>query len=468
VRTALALALFLLTLGWQSGGASADDEASFASIDQRAEQALSNDDVVGLAYAIVKDGRIVHERGLGVTAKGGTPVTPATPFQLGSMSKAFTAVAVLALVEQKRLDLDAPAQRYLPWFELDDAITLRHLANHTSGIPRDSDPAGGDVTTLDARVRHIARTHLEAKVGERHSYASANYQVLGRIVEEASGSSFGAFVHQRIFSPLHMSHGFVDWNAAQSSSPALGHRYWFGFPRVANLPHESDRLPTASLLGSAHDLALFELALLGKDPALLSPASFMELFRPTVRIDETSSYAMGWRVGTIAGERAIHHGGILPHYRGKMVMLVDRGFGVVVLTNTASLFGTPTSHRLADDIAKLLVGQSPSRTFLSLHRLHLFADVIAALIVLNVLQELVRLRRFREALPTQRKKTKRSAIITLVVGALLLSTPWLLGIGWRESFRVVPDFSLVLFVTQLVACAIALTKLHWLRQRSEA
>lgn len=461
MRTALALGVLLLLLFAETSGASAADD--FAEIDQRAREALESNDVVGLAYAIVKDGRVVHERGLGMTAKGGSPVTPDTPFQLGSMSKAFTAVAVLALVDQKRLDLDAPVRRYLPWFEVSDVITLRHLANHTSGIPRDADPAGGDVTTLDLRVRHIAHAELDAQVGERHAYASANYQVLGRIVEEVSGSWFGGVVQKRIFSPLHMKHSFVDWSVAVNDSPALGHRYWFGFPRVALLPHESDRLPTASLLASAHDLALFELALLRRDPALLSRASFDELFHPTARIDETTSYAMGWRVGTIAGERAIHHGGILPHYRGKMVMLPDRGIGVVVLTNTASLLGTPTSHRLADDIAKLLVGQSPKRTFLSLRRIHVFADIFAALIVVTVVRELVRLRRFR-----REAKARRSAILTLVVGALLLSTPWLLGIGWRESFRVVPDFSLVLFVTQLTACAIALVKLYWLRKSAQS
>jgi CubicO group peptidase (beta-lactamase class C family) len=309
------------------------------------------------------------------------------------------------------------------------------------------------------RVRNIAHAELEAQVGERHAYASANYQVLGRIVEEVSGSWFGGVVQKHIFQPLHMEHSYVDWSVAVNHSPALGHRYWFGFPRVALLPHESDRLPTASLLASAHDLALFELALLRKDPALLSSRSYDELFRATARIDETTSYAMGWRVGTIAGERAIHHGGILPHYRGKMVMLPERGIGIAVLTNTASVFGTPTSHRLADDIARLMLGQSPRRTFLSLGRIHVFADIFAALMVLTVVQELVRLRRFRAD-----KKAKRSAIVALVIGALLLLAPWLLGIGWRESFRVVPDFALILLVTQLTACAIALLKLYWLRQ----
>jgi CubicO group peptidase (beta-lactamase class C family) len=144
---------------------------------------------------------------------------------------------------------------------------------------------------------------------------------------------------------------------------APGHRYWFGFPLPADLPEEPGRLATASLISSAADMARFLRFQLGdgswEGQRLLSSAAMAEMHRGTAEGDGFR-YAMGWREGPIGPARALHHGGILPDFRGKMIVLPDLDAAVVVFTNASTLMplpAQPTSHVLADEIAAYLAGE---------------------------------------------------------------------------------------------------------------
>ncbi|MEO8226327.1 MAG: serine hydrolase domain-containing protein, partial [Gemmatimonadota bacterium] len=182
----------------------------FGAIDAYVARAMAADRVPGASIAIVHGDTVVHVRGFGSDGRG-NPVTGETGFVLGSMSKAFTALAVMQLVERGRVELDAPAQRYLPWFRVGDsaasaAITVRQLLLHTSGIPTRAARARGDARTLTDHVRALASVKLAHAPGTVHEYASPNYLVLGAIVEAVARRPFGAYVEQEIFAPLQMEH----------------------------------------------------------------------------------------------------------------------------------------------------------------------------------------------------------------------------------------------------------------------
>ncbi len=331
-----------------------------------AEQ-MQRNRIPGVAVAIVAHDSVVYARGFGTDGVGAS-VTERTAFVLGSMSKSVTALAVMQLVEQHLVQLDAPVQLYLPWFRVADTrasarITVRHLLHHTSGIPTNAPRATGASRTLTDQVRALADVALHNPPGAVHAYASPNYLVLGAIVEAETRHSYGSYVQAAIFAPLGMHDSHVD----QTSVPdrehpghlSRGHVYVFGFPVARTLPHEGDRLPTAALISSAADLGRFLVAQLRTDSsALLRVAGFAQMHTGGAASDGFS-YAFGWRDGTIAGQRAVHHGGIVPNVRGKMVMLPDQGLGVVVLTNVSSAIPwpiTPTSHLMADQIAAALIG----------------------------------------------------------------------------------------------------------------
>ncbi|MDF1504156.1 serine hydrolase domain-containing protein [Roseisolibacter sp. H3M3-2] len=444
--------LGVCALAWAARGRLLAQAPDLAAIDRYAARLLDADRVPGAALAIVRDGRPVHVRGFG-RDRAGRPVTGRTSFVLGSMSKSITALAVMQLVEQGRVALDAPVRRYLPAFRLAAAdsgasVTVRHLLLHTSGIPHraggasDARGAGASLASRVAALRDVAPTHAP---GTRHAYASPNYLVLGAIVEAVAGVPFAAYVEREIFAPLAMHDSFTDRSRALARAFAGGHVYALGFPVPSTLAAEPDRLPTAGLMSSAEDLSHFLAMQLDGGRfggrTLLADTSVRRMHAGGAPGDGFS-YAFGWREGRVGGARAVHHGGIVPDFRGKMVMLPDAGWGVVVLTNASSAVPwpiAPTSHRLADDVAAYLAGRPlPAPT--SRHRA-LFAGVAAAmgLVLLAQLRTLWRTWRVApEPRAGPRRLTRADATdVAFLVGVGLL--PRLVGLTWRDLWYGAPD-----------------------------
>lgn len=465
----------LLCAGGAPVHAAAGHQADWAAIDQYVEAMMRADRVPGAAVAIVKNDSIVHLKGFGVAGPDGQPVTPQTPFLLGSMSKSFTALAIMQLVEAGKLDLDAPVLHYLPWFRVADPsatarITLRHLLHHTSGIPTKAPRAEGVPLTLEAHVRALQTVQLQHEPGTSHEYASPNYQVLGAIIEAVTQQSFGDYIQQHVFTPLNMHQSYVSYPDAQTQGLSQGHQLWFGYPIAADLPYEVDRQPTASLIASVEDLARYEIAQLnggqGESARVLSADGVRQLHHP-VAPGEDYTYAMGWRVGTIHGVNAVHHGGVLPNYRGKMVLLPDTGWGVVVLTNVSSFVGRPTSHDLADGIATMLVGGAAAPSTLSLSRLYLLLTIGLLLITANQVKDGLLIGRWH-ARARLHLGTRATYIRHIVVPialelaipiVLVVGLPYVLGFSLRTFFQQIPDLSSWLALTAGLGFTIGMLKM---------
>ncbi|HEY1016316.1 MAG TPA: serine hydrolase domain-containing protein, partial [Herpetosiphonaceae bacterium] len=172
-RAALTLALgWLLAFGPAARLASA--RADLAAIDAYLARQMEELRMPGLALGIVRGDEIIALKGYGVAGPDGTPVTPQTAFSIGSLTKSFTALAIMQQVEAGKLELDEPARRYLPWFRVADpaasaSITVRHLLNNASGLPRDFDPLAPHAVdqtpeTLEARLRSLGDAELEGPV----------------------------------------------------------------------------------------------------------------------------------------------------------------------------------------------------------------------------------------------------------------------------------------------------------------
>ncbi len=463
------VAILLSALMLSNHPLDAQSTPDFAAVDSFVTQVMRADRLPGASLAIVHDGHVVHARGFGTDGYG-RAVTPHTSFTLGSMSKAFTALAIMQLVDSGRVELDAPAQRYLPWLRVADStastrITVRHLLLHTSGIPTRARRATGESRTLADHVRALAGTSLARAPGSGHEYASPNYLVLGAIIEAVTGETYAHYVERAIFAPLQMGHSHTDRARAIAQGMAQGHVYMLGYPRATTLPFEHDRLPTAALISSAQDMAQFLIAQLADgvyDGRRVASAASVAAMHTGGAPSEGFSYAFGWRDGAIGGVRAVHHGGITPNFRGKMVMLPDSGWGVVVLTNASTGIPmplTPTSHRLADDIAAYLVGTalppatSPHRT-----RWLLLAALLAGVLVSQV-RGLWRL--WRAPRVASRGRAWRMAAFDVVVGAALaLVPPRFFGVSWPEMPAVAPDLAWWLLVMATLCIASALIRIR--------
>jgi CubicO group peptidase (beta-lactamase class C family) len=335
--------------------------------------------IPGLSLAIVEGDQILHLRGFGRARPGDKAPTPETPFFIGSLTKSFTALAVMQLAEAGKVELDSAVQRYLPWFRVAEPqvsawISVRHLLNQTSGLPmlRGLVNLGDFDSRTDAaerQARALSRLKITRPVGSKFEYSNTNYNVLGLIVEAASGESYTEYIQNHIFNPLGMSHSHTSKAAALQNGLAIGHRYWFGHPFPAhNLPLPQGSLPSGQLVSSAEDMAHYLIAHLNGGrycgEQILSGAGIAEMHRPAVEIREMGTsfgyYGMGWVSQKIGETRIVWHSGIVPDFGAFMALVPGQKKGLVLLFNANHAMLKMTFDEVGLGAARRLAGELPS------------------------------------------------------------------------------------------------------------
>jgi len=456
----------------------------YAAIDDFVEGEMQAQRIPGLSLGIVRDGQIVHEQGFGEADESGRDVTARTPFIIGSLSKSFTAMAIMQLVEAGQVDLDAPVQEYLPWFRVADEaasaeITVRHLLNQTSGISPKTGKTyqgNGDVSdqALERAVRKLDTVELTEPVGSTFQYSTVNYAVLGLIVQEVSGESYEDYVQRRIFTPLGMRHSFTSEADAEPEGLATGHNYWFSRPVAADVPYNRGILPAGYLISSAEDMTHYLIAQLDDGSydgtTVLSPAGTAQMHQaaaPTSIAD--TSYGMGWFVGPVNGLSAVFHQGETFTYHANIVLLPSRHEGVVVLMNAENSVDLFTRGRLgtiASGVASILEGEQPpdppSRTPLFVVYTILFGAITIQ--GAGMFRSISRLRRRR--LPTGRFLCRTRIVVSLFTNfawalLVLLLLPKQLGVPLLTLTQGLPDLAYMLLVSGSVALAWGLTRTAW-------
>lgn len=371
--------------------------------------------IPGLALGIAEGDRIAYVRGFGTADDSGREVTPQTPFIIGSVSKSFTALAVMQLVEAQRIELDAPVQRYLPWFRVADEqasaeITVRHLLNHTSGLSTKTSRSyqgDGDTsdTALEQAVRKLHSAALTDPVGSKYQYSTINYSVLGLIVQTVAAQSYERYVQTRIFDPLEMRNSYTSEAAAHPRGLATGHNYWFGRPRSADLPYNRGLVPAGFLISSAEDMTHHLISQLNggryDGTSVLSPDGIRELYRPAVRTPEAdTSYGMGWFVGPLNDIPAVHHQGETLNFQANVVLIPQSRRGVVVLMNAENSLDLFTNGRMgtiAEGVTSLLEGREPASPPSNVAIFIVYAALFALLVLQarGIAKSVVALRRRR-------------------------------------------------------------------------
>jgi CubicO group peptidase (beta-lactamase class C family) len=341
------------------------DEVHAEATDESIRASMATAHIPGLAVGVVQDGHVVYLRGYGVAGPDGRPVTPQTPFILGSTSKSFTALAVMQLVEAGRIELDAPVTRYLPWFRTSRAaesaqITVRHLLHHTSGLSTyeglqgfwDNDQRS---LALENGVRALSHAQLRQQPGERYEYSNANYNALGMIVQAASGMSYEEYVRSSIFRPLGMHHSAAALSDTAAADVARGYRHWLLWPVPFDAPYPRRMTPAGFLISSADDLSHYVAALLNggvyEQRQLLSPQGVATLHTPAARINPSVSYGMGWAIRGAPGATTVWHDGDVSNFHSHLRLLPDQQLGLIVLMNVGGTGrGTPVND-VVDGIA---------------------------------------------------------------------------------------------------------------------
>ena len=310
-----------------------------AKIDQAAAEALQKTGVPSASVAIVKDDKIVY-----VKAYGDAKLDPRTPadakmrYSIGSISKQFTATALLMLQEQGKLSLDDKVGKYIPDLTRANEVTIRQLLSHTSGYqdywPQDYVMPGMlKPVTAQQIMETWAKKPLDFDPGTKWQYSNTNYVIAGAIAEKVAGMPLWQFLQEHVFKPLGMSSAYdIDKTKLTESDPIGYYRFALGPLHPAPKEGPGWLFAAGEIAMTAEDLAKWDIAII--DQKLLKPASYAQFGTDTLlRNGLSTRYGLGVSVGSNGGFRSLSHSGEVSGFTAQNTVFPDERTAVVVLTN---------------------------------------------------------------------------------------------------------------------------------------
>jgi CubicO group peptidase (beta-lactamase class C family) len=350
-RTVVGVVLCLTALpfgGWMARGDLVDD---YVHVE------MKHSHLPGVALAVTRGGSVVKLAGYGMAnVENEVPVTPQTVFQIQSVTKSFVATAIMMLVEEGKVAVDAKVSTYLEgtpesWKD----ITIRHLLSHTSGI-KDfiNEPTASlrlEVSDDDVFQATAARP-LNFQPGAKYAYSNSNYHLLAMIIRKVSGDFYGIFLKNRVFQPLGMSQTrVVSWS---NIIPDRAAGYLQQGSQLRNGQFVAESILAyggGGIVSTAEDMAKWDLALRGDK--LLPRSRLEQMWAPTKLNDgNLSNYGFGWSIGGKPPHRLIQHsGGHITGFTSHIVRYLDDDLSVIVLVNAG--FGNP--GKIAQRVAGMYV-----------------------------------------------------------------------------------------------------------------
>jgi CubicO group peptidase (beta-lactamase class C family) len=449
-------------------------QPDYAAIDAYLQSELQAMNMPGAALAIVHGDQLVHVKTYGIADPSGRAVTPDTPFILASVSKSFTALAVMQLVEAGKIELDTPVQHYLSWFQMADpaasqAITVRMLLNHTSGLPgqagfliiRSDDQSAG---ALEQHVRSLSTVQLDRAPGATYEYSNANYDILGLLVQTVAGQPYETYIQTHIFAPLGMSQSFTSRSDAAAHGLAAGYQHMLGFPVAQPWPYPRAMLPSGFLISSAQDLSHFIIAQLNdgqyQAQSILSPQGIAAMHTGTVPVSTGGSYGMGWVDLTIKGTHIVAHDGDSYNYHTSIYLLPESKWGLALLMNGSNAMYFARMEQLPLNLTGILVGalspaQIQSNPILLMNELYRNSLVFAFLLAVVAIWTGLRLRRWSRRPESRPRGIGRIAYLILPL-AFFLWQVWLFLFSLPQAMGGYPLPTLFAFRPDLIGLAVVL------------
>lgn len=357
VKIQLLLLLCLISTGVQSQHVS---DSMSQKVSDYLSVTMKDAKIPGLSYVIVSDGE-VKTGNLGYSNIGNqSAVNSNTLFELGSTSKAFTALTILKLQKENKINLNDEVSKYVPWFRpsykgMETAISIKHLLHHTSGIPFYSIsllPEGNMENALEKTVRKINDIGLNRLPGKKYEYATVNYDILAYIVEQVTNQSFESYIKENIFEELGLSNTDIGM-ASDSSLMSTGYKIGFFKPREYKAPTYKGNNAAGYIITNGKDIARWLQLQMG-----LIPSNYDSLIEKSHDIDEVvitkrlSTYTYGWYV-SLKGDGKIYHGGLNPNFSSYITFQKNEGIGVAILANSNS----PYTRIIGQNIMKILAGE---------------------------------------------------------------------------------------------------------------
>lgn len=398
----------------------------------------------GLYVAVLKEGEVVFQKGYGyANVKEKTPITPETSFELGSTSKAFTALGILTLRDKGLVELNAPVRDYLPWLEMKYKgvpadVTISQLLYQTSGIPDTTlvnIPVSEADDALEQTVRTLVGLELEQAPGERFVYATINYDVLGLVIQEVSGQLYEDYMKENVLEPLGLHQTYL--YREDASHMATGYKFGFGRALEYEAPTYRGNTPAAYYITNGSDMIKWANIQLGFDGGSSFKRELMdEALAPDYTVPVFNyAYAMGWALVPRGGEEYFHAGSN-PNFQSFITFRPEEKLAVVALSNTSGY----VTEDLSSGLMSLLMDRpitKQSDSFQGIDRTasiitYILVPFIAAILFLigRIGVQLLRGARFRR--PLQRSDWLGFVISLLFVAAFTYCLYLIPDVFYRE------------------------------------
>lgn len=324
----------------------------------------------GFALGVVKNGKLIYAKGFGVAKLGAnSPVTSRSLFHMASVTKTFVATAVMQLVEQGKIDLDAPITKYLPYFKMDDEryrdVKIRQMLSHTSGIPDTTnyhwDKPEYDDGALERFVRSTANQKLVFAPGEKFAYSNTAYEILGDLISKVSGESFEDYVQHHILTPLGMKDSTLLVRQANPSLLTSPHVEESGKLVVSKIfPYNRAHAPSSTLYSNIDDMSRWAIANLNHGELdgrrILKTETAQLMWQPVVSAFNMKE-GIAWFTKDLQGHRLVMHDGGDVGFESRLLLAPDDSVAVIAITNYAA---GKDYLQFATDALKIMLDLKPA------------------------------------------------------------------------------------------------------------
>ncbi len=323
-----------------------NDTALANKVDDYLKSELSSKRIPGMSVCVVRDGKVIFAKGYGfANIELSATATQETIYEVASLTKPFTATAIMMLVEEGRISLEDPLSKYFPGApETWGKITIRHLLSHTSGLSdffsipalrSESGFAWDREYKPEELLRVLFQASLQTQPGEKWSYSNLGYYLLGFIIEKVAGDTYEQFLRRRIFQPLQMPATRRMSRKDVIQNRATGYTWDHNVLRNAAPTSVTWAYSEGGLVSSVSDLAKADAGLF--TPKLLNKTTLEQMWSPTRLNDGTiARYGFGWNIASDPGRRQIYHSGNKPGFFSIIRHYVDDHLTVVLLANADS------------------------------------------------------------------------------------------------------------------------------------
>lgn len=365
------IALLTFNLSTPTVCQSVEGSRDFSELEKVLLAELQEKNAPGAAVAIVSGNKIIFAKGFGVSnVETNAPATPDTLFQIGSITKTFTATAVLTLADEGKLKLDAPIGDYAKGLNPKIArVTLHQLLSHTAGIIDEPDEFGGqDESMMATYLRSWKDNYALFDPGVVFSYSNSGFALAGFTAQEVTGKPYVDLMTERVFQPLGMARTTFRPTVAMTYPLAVGHRAKRGEKPfvVRPLPNDARLYPAGTMYSSVNEMARFAIAFLNEGQLdgkqALSRSVIAKMQTPNARqlsATDDTSYGYGLFMNHYRGVREFWHEGSMTGYVGAMTMVPDERFAVIILCNGDGVLLSKTREKAMELMLRLTPKEEP-------------------------------------------------------------------------------------------------------------